>query len=138
MALDPLSQFRKVPAGGGAAPPTEPEEYVAFGTKDRVHRLRIRSASGPVNAPGYNILLNVIYDGEHGTNFILVYSVLIVLVRGRNLQKMVYAIENGMADFIAEFDPEKWQKPADANAAIIESIEVKVIEGGSSSTGTQH
>jgi hypothetical protein len=140
MANDPLSQFRKTPtaSNGGAVPPTEADEYAAFGTKDRVRRLRIRSAAAPVNAPGYNILLNVVSDGQDGSNFILVYSVLLVLVRGRNLQKMVFAIENEMADYIQEFDPEKWQKPTDATAPLIESIEIKVVESRASNTDTQH
>jgi hypothetical protein len=131
---DPLAQFRKTPPApkGGVVPPKAPDEYVAFGTKDKVSRLRIRSAMAPVNSPGYHILLNVVYDGEYGTNFVLLYTVLMVLVRGKNLQKVVFAIENAQADFIQEFDPDKWQKPADANAAIIESIEIKIIEGGSS------
>ena len=137
MAFDPLSQFRKVPAVGATAAPTAPEEYVAFATKDKVHRLRIRSHTAPVNAPGYNILLNVVYD-EHGTYFMLVYTVLMVLVRGRNLQKMVYAIENGMADVIQEFDADRWEKPKDANAAIIDSIEFKATENGSPARETQH
>jgi hypothetical protein len=140
MPNDPLSQFRKTPtaSNGGTVPPIEADEYAAFGTKDRVRRLRIRSAASPVNAPGYNILLNVVSDGQDGTNFILVYSVLLVLVRGRNLHKMVFAIENEMADYIQEFDPDKWQKPTDANAPLIESIEIKAIERGSSNTDTQH
>jgi len=133
---DPLAQFRKTaPApAGGTTPPKETGEYLAFGTKDKVNRLRIRSAMAPVNSPGYNILLNVVYDGEYGTNFVLLFTVMIVLVRGKNLQKVVFAIENGMADFIQEFDPDKWQKPADAGAAFIESIEIKIIEGGGSAT----
>lgn len=132
MAYDPLAEFRKVPgsASNMAASPAQPEGYIAFGTKDKVRRLRIRSATAPVNAPGYNILLNVVSDGKHGTHFLLVYSVLMVSVQGRNLEKLVYAIENEMADFIQEFDPEKWQKPADASAAIIESIEIKAVENG--------
>ena len=140
MAHDPLSQFRKTPtaSNGGAVPPIEADEYAAFGTKDRVRRLRIRSLMAPVNAPGYNILLNVVSDGQDGSNFILVYSVLLVLVRGKNLQKMVFAIENEMADYIQEFDPDKWQKPTDATAPLIESIEIKAIERGSSNTDTQH
>jgi hypothetical protein len=140
MAHDPLSQFRKTPtaSNGGMVPPTEADEYAAFGTKDRVRRLRIRSTTAPVNAPGYNILLNVVSDGQDGTNFILVYSVLLVLVRGKNLQKMVFAIENEMADYIQEFDPDKWQKPTDATAPLIESIEIKAVERGSSNTDTQH
>ena len=76
---------------------------MAFDTKDKVFRLRIRSLDDSIYAPGYNILLNLIYD-KQGTHFILIYTVLVVLVRGRNLQKVVFAIENGMADFIQEFD----------------------------------
>jgi hypothetical protein len=139
MRDDPLAQFRKTPVPpGGTLPPKEAEEYTAFGTKDKVFRLRIRSAAAPVNSPGYNILLNVIYDGDHWTHFMLVYTVLAVLVRGKNLKNAVFAIENGMADFIQEFDPERWEKPKDANAALIESIEIKVIESGSSANGTGH
>jgi len=139
MVNDPLSQFRKSSTGsnGEASPPAGGEEYAAFGTKDRVRRLRIRSTMAPVNAPGYNILLNVVSDGQHGTNFILVYSVLMVMVRGRNLQKLVFSIENEMCDFIQEFDPDKWQKPTDATAPVIESIEIKVVNG-STGNDTRH
>lgn len=133
MADDILAQFRRTPAAPsvGATPPKDTDDYVAFGTKDKVNRLRIRSAGELTNAPGYNVLLNVVYDGRQGTHFMLVYTVLMVLVRGKNLQKMVFAIENGMADYIQEFDAARWQKPADANAPFIESIEVKVVEKGS-------
>jgi hypothetical protein len=132
MADDILAQFRRTPAAPsvGATPPKDTDEYVAFGTKDKVNRLRIRNAGELTNAPGYNVLVNVVYDGRQGTHFMLVYTVLMVLVRGRNLQKMVFAIENGMADYIQEFDAGRWQKPADANAPFIESIEVKVMEKG--------
>jgi hypothetical protein len=132
MADDILAQFRKTPSAASvsATPPKDTDEYVAFGTKDKVQRLRIRSAGDLTNAPGYNVLLNVVYDGRQGTHFMLVYTVLMVLVRGRNLQKLVFAIENGMADYIQEFDAARWQKPADANAPFIESIEVKVVEKG--------
>ena len=141
MPDDPLAEFRKTPPAprAGVVRPKETDEYVAFGTKDKVNRLRIRSVMAPVNSPGYHILLNVVYDGEFGTNFVLLFTVLMVLVRGKNLQKVVFAIENGQADFIQEFDPDKWQKPTDANAAIIESIEIKIIEGGSSTPAeTKH
>jgi hypothetical protein len=142
MADDPLAQYRRTAAAPapakGAMQPAATDEYIAFGTKDKVFRLRIRSAMAPVHSPGYNILLNITYDGDYGTNFVLLYSVLMVLVRGKNLQKMVFAIENGMADFIQEFDPDRWQKPKDANAAFIESIEVRVIESGSATTETKH
>ena len=137
MSYDPLAAFRNTPLPPEKTP-KGPDEYIAFGTKDKVQRLRIRSAMAPVNSPGYNILLNVVYDGAHGTNFVLVYSVLLVMVRGKNLQKVVFAIENGQADYIQEYDPEKWPKPTDASAAIIESIEIKIVESGSSARDTQH
>ena len=140
MPDDPLAQFRRnSPARPvGPVPPKVADEYVAFGTKDKVFRLRIRSTAAPVNSPGYNILLNVVYDGDKGTHFMLVYTVLMVLVRGKNLQNAVFAIENGMADFIQEFDPDRWEKPKDANAAFIESIEIKAIESGSANAETAH
>jgi hypothetical protein len=38
----------------------------------------------------------------------LVYTVLMVLVQSRILVKLIFAIENEMADYIQQFDPEKW------------------------------
>jgi hypothetical protein len=140
MTDDPLAQFRKtkpVPPGDMMTPKDQ-NGYIAFGTKDRVVRLRVRPAMAPVQSPGYNILLNVSYDGDIGTNFVLMYTVMDVLVRGKNLQKMIYAIENGMADFIQEFDSDRWEMPSDPTAAIIDSIEVRFTGGGSSSRETQH
>jgi len=140
MTDDPLAQFRKTPTvpNGGAMPPTGADEYAAFGTKDKVHRLRIRSNTPLVHSPGYNLLLDVVSDGQHGTSFVLVYTVLLVMVKGANLQKMVFAIESGLADYIQEFDPERWQKPTDAAAPFIESIEIQVTEGGSRYGDTKH
>src|SRR5580693_3235172 len=131
MQNDILSQFRRTPTagGGGTVPPKEADEYTAFGTKDKVLRLRIRTASGLTHSPGYNLLTNIVYDGPEGTHFIMVFTTLTVLVQGRNLHKMVFAIENSMCDFIQEFNPGRWQKPAEASSAFIDSIEVKVREG---------
>ena len=80
---DPLANFRRrtadsspsstAPDGGG---------YVAFAAKDRVERLKIKRANKPTHAPGYGYLLDIIYDGNHGTNFVLVYTVLGVKVTG--------------------------------------------------------
>jgi hypothetical protein len=139
MADDPLAQYRKTPPvpKGAITPREDVEEYIAFGTKDKVHRLQIRSLNDTVNSPGYNILLNVTHDGKKGTFIILVYTVLMAFVRGRNLQKMIFAIENGMADFIQEFDPEHWDMPKDETKAFIASIEVKVTSG-SANPDTQH
>jgi len=142
---DPLAQFRKTPVapagavlgGAGTGKPTEPDAYTAFGTKDKVLRLRIRRAMAPTRSPGYAYLMDVVYDGSYGTNFVLVYTFLMVLVRGKNLQQLVFALEGGMADYIQEFDPDRWAKPTDETAAFIESIEVVVPQGASSIPGTE-
>ena len=124
---DPLSPFRKTaaaspgaPAGGGRAS----DEYAAFGAKDRVSRLRIRSVMAPTHSPGYLYLRDVAYNGEFGTNFALDFTFMMVLVRGRNLQPVVSALESGMADFIQEFDAKKWAKPTDPATPVIDSIEI--------------
>ena len=128
---DPLAQFRKKPiaSAGVASTTSDGEGYVAFGAKDKVDRLKIRRANDPTRAPGYAYLLDVVYDGPYGTNFVLVYTFLMVLVRGRNLQAVVTALETGAADFIQEFDAGRWKMPVDTAAPFIESIKVIVKEG---------
>jgi hypothetical protein len=133
---DPLAQYRKKPIGRTEAAPAEEGGYAAFGTKDKVERLRIRRASAPTRSPGYAYLLDVVYDGSYGTNFVLVYTFLMVMVRGKNLQPLIMALELGTADFLQEFDPEKWEKPA-SDVPFIESIEVVVQESGPSISNTE-
>lgn len=137
MQHDPLAQWRRNPRPPTDTPPSGPEQYAAFDTKDKVFRLRIRGADDSIYAPGYNILLNILYD-KQGTHFILTYTVMMVLVRGKNLQKVVFAIENGMADYIQEFDFKRWPEPTDATAPFIESIEVKVTENVSTAGEIKH
>ena len=109
-----------------------PHEYMAFDAKDRAARLKIRRASedDPTRSPGYHYLLDVVYSGHNVTHLVLLYTFLIVKVRGTNLQPIVTALELGTADFIQEFDAEKWPKPKDSKATLIESIEVVVKENG--------
>jgi FixJ family two-component response regulator len=67
------------------------------------------------------------FDGHYGLNFTLCYEHMIVMVRGKNLQGLVAALQTGTVDFIQEYHPELWDKPA-ADAPLIESIEV-VVQG---------
>ncbi len=127
---DPLAKYRHkaASAAGSFAAPAGPDEYSAFGAKDRVERLKIKCANQPTRAPGYDNLLEIVYDGRIGTNFVLSFSWLIVLVRGKNLQPVIMALLAGTADYIQEFDPDIWEKPSDAKKPFIESIEVVVHE----------
>lgn len=132
---DPLAQFRRKPIvpSGQTKPPIGTDEYVAFNAKDKVDRLKIRRANDPTRSPGYAYLLDIAYDGPFGTNFVLFYTFMIVLVEGRNLQGLTSALEMGTVEFIQEFDPDRWTKPKDELAPFIESIQVVVQEKGSNS-----
>ena len=140
MSDDLLAQFRRKPVNGvGVGPdPGEPEGYVAFATKDRVQRLRIRCATALTHAPSYPLLVDVVYDGNFGTHFILVFTTMAVLVRGRNLQRVVFSIETTACDWIQEFDPKIWKQPADLSLPFIESIEVKITPNNSGTTDSVH
>jgi hypothetical protein len=108
---------------------------MAFGAKDNVQRLKIRRVEPPMRAPGYNYLLDIAYDKE-GTSLVLVYTFLLVTVRGRNLLPVVMAVESGTCDFIQEFDPEEWKKPA-PDAPLIESIGVEMQESSASLSASE-
>ena len=134
---DPLAQFRrKPPAAAGMSgtgqtpPPKSPDGYVAFDTKDRVARLKIFKKNYPTHTPGYHYLLDVVYSGQNVTQIVLVFTFLMVFIKGKNLQPIVSALELGTADFIREFDPATWPKPDDAQATVIENIKVAVKENG--------
>jgi hypothetical protein len=103
---DPLAQYRKKLDGVAAQPPPPkgPDGYVAFDAKDRVSRLKIRRASedDPTRSPGYHYLLDVVYSGPNVTHLVLLYTFLIVKVRGTNLLPIVMAVELGTADYISD------------------------------------
>jgi hypothetical protein len=40
------------------------------------------------------------------------------------------ALQMGTADFIQEYDPDKWPKPKDEKAPFIESIQITMEQGG--------
>jgi hypothetical protein len=127
---DPLAAFRRKASDIESASlnrPKEPETYAAFGGKDRVERLEIRRAMAPFRAPRYLLLDDLSFDGFYGTNFVLVFSSMMVLVEGRNLQSLVAAIKTSTVEFIQEYHPDLWEKPAD-DAAFISSIQI-VMKG---------
>ena len=131
---DPLAQFRKKPPGAVEAGTAvrQQDEYVAFETKDKVDRLLIRQANAQARSPGYAFLLDIAYDGPYGTNFVLYYSfMMMVLVEGRNLQPVIMALQMGTAEFIQEYS-DRWPTPKDEKAPFIQSIKVVVEQGGPS------
>jgi len=138
---DPLEPYRKSPGLGRgvstaattpAAPAASgqpPEAYLAFATKDKVDRLKLRPALSPWRAPAYVHLLDVTSDGPFGKNFTLIFTFITVLVRGRNLQPVVAALEGGHAEFIQQYHPDLWPPPAD-DAPVIELLEIHASDPG--------
>jgi len=90
-----LAAFRRKPVEGANTLAKESETYVAFGGKDRVERLQIRRVLAPVRAPRYLHLYDLAFDGHFGTNFVLFYDFMVVMVRGKNLQGLVSALQLG-------------------------------------------
>ena len=78
---------------------------------------------GETHAPSYRYLMDVAFNGQYGTELVLVYSFLMVKIKGRNLQPVVAAILENRCDFIQDFDAREFLPP-DGAAPVIESIEI--------------
>jgi hypothetical protein len=128
---DPLAPYRRKNTSGPATSPPvmAASDYVAFAGKDRCERLEIRRKMAPARAPRYFNLDDIAFDPVYGTNVALIFTRMVVLVRGKNLQAIIVALKSDMAEFIQEFDPDRWEMPKDTTAPFIESIEVIIHDG---------
>lgn len=102
------------------------QNYQAFALYDKTEkttRLQIRRVGGLTHSSSYNCLLDVCYDGFHGTELILVFSFMQVKIKGKNLQSLITAIEKHECAYLQAYDKLLFNPPK-ANEAIIESIEV--------------
>jgi hypothetical protein len=110
---------------GYAEPPDR--SYVAFQLRNNAERLHIRRAKDPSRFPAYSYLLDISYDPFHQSAFTLIYSFMVVEVRGWNLEPVVHAISYGDCDRICEFDSRQYDKPAQGEP-LIEFIEITVAD----------
>jgi hypothetical protein len=129
MAESPLEKYRRQGAPGAPeviAKPVEPGElkpYRAFDPQDRNLSLDIHRVLGTSYSPSYGYLLNVAYDNEYFTNFVLYYTFMRVEVRGKNLREVIKGIKLRRVEFIQDFHPEEFAPPAEGEA-LIDSIEI--------------
>ena len=128
MSDNPLSRYRR--QGAPETPPVteKPAEpglkpYQAFDPQDRNLSLDIHRVLGPTYSPSYAYLLNVAYDNEYFTNFVLYYTFMRVEVRGKNLREVIKAIKIRKCEYIQDFHPEEYEPPREGEP-VIESIEV--------------
>ena len=134
---DPLARFQREQLAHAISDKEEKsikenlQYYQAFTfieKTDKSHRLQIRSAMGSTHAPAYNYLLDVCYDGFHGTEVVLIYSFMQVKIKGKNLQSLTAAIEKHECATIQDYDAHFFTAPK-ADEAVIELIEVLTREG---------
>lgn len=100
-------------------------DYLAFNVRDRTKYLEIKTTRGINRAPAYAYLLDVISDGERGTEISLLFSFMVVDIRGKNLQDVAHSLAMRGCAFIQDFDPKVFAQP-EPSAAIIEAIEIVV------------
>jgi hypothetical protein len=131
MTTDTFSNWRKPPIQP-RSPFTAGEDngpYLAFHAKDRVASLEIRR-SNIIDVAPYSSQALTRYDRK-GTNFAIAFSLIIVLVRGKNLYQVFAALKEGTAEFIEEFDSARWpDHQHDPKAPFIESINVTATLDG--------
>ncbi len=98
--------------------------YEAFDAKDKIKVVEIRTTQGINRAPSYAYLLDVISDGEKGEEITLLFSFMLVEIRGRNLQSLARALIKRDCAIIQEYDPAKFA-PHTPEQPLIESIAIK-------------
>ena len=124
---DPLEQFRRKEAPSPqAAPATGKPPYEAYKAQDRKpERLEIRRVLGESHAPSYRYLMDVAFNGSFGTEIVLIYSFMVVKIKGKNLQPVIYALLESRCDFIQDYDAREFAPPLDQKQPpVIEEIEI--------------
>jgi hypothetical protein len=75
----------------------------------------------PSQAPQSRFLMAVVFSADYDEAFSLIYSFMAVEVKGKNLNQVRRAIQNGKCEFIQEYHENEFDKPA-KNDPVIEAI----------------
>lgn len=66
-------------------------------------------------------------NGTFGTELTLIFTFMVVEIKGRNLTIVADAIDRQQCEEVREFDPDYWTRPAENDTApFIESIKIHV------------
>ena len=108
----------------------DPRAYEAFHPLDRQQlRVRFCPRDQPWEWLPYAGLQRIVTEADLGTRVALIWPFAVVIVYGRNLQALDYALANESLDFVRAFDPERYDPSTDPNAPFIEKIEILVHDG---------
>jgi len=111
-------------------PKTGREVYEAFRVSLRKRdRLELRFTMQAWLFPRYFDLRDMSANGYHGTEIVLIFPVYDILIAGRNLQSVLYALKESRAVFIQDYHPEAFAPIDDESVPFIESMTVRVKTG---------
>jgi hypothetical protein len=132
---DPLARFQKAQILAHEISDKKDKEglhdyhaFAVFEKGDKAYRLQIRRVKGATHSPAYSYLLDVCYDGFHGTGVMLIYSFMQVKIKGKNLQALITAIEKHECAYLQDYDEHVFIQPK-TDQPIIELIEIVHREG---------
>lgn len=99
------------------------EMYEAFRVRIRpCDRLEIRPMLGSWQYPRYFDLADMTVNGRAGTEIVLHFPLYNVFVKGRNLQRLVYALKESRCNFIQDYHPNEFAPVTDAQEPFIETL----------------
>lgn len=101
------------------------KQYEAFRKRSRPVRHMHICPNGPFWHSGpYRYFLHLAQDGSHGTMLMLVYSFMVVTIRGKRLHTIAASILQEHCHAIRAFNPQEDERPTDESAPFIESIKI--------------
>jgi hypothetical protein len=125
---NPLGQMQKLrdaaTVKGKPVTVVELGDYEAFKpVSSRQIRLQLRPRGHAWERATYSQLLRIVEDGISGDQIALVYTMMVVLITGKNLQPVTDAIDSEQCVVVWEFDSGRWNKPKDDSLPFVEKIE---------------
>ncbi|MCW5631888.1 MAG: hypothetical protein KIT17_00995 [Rubrivivax sp.] len=127
MPHDVLEQYRGKPAQNRILTGPMRVPYEAFRRNEaRQYRLKVRPRLRAWERVPYSYLLRIVEDGVYGTQVGLIYSFAVIILQGRNLQPIADAIDMERCELVQQFDADRWARPEDEKAPIIERIDFHV------------
>ena len=126
---DPLVQFRKEQTTRTAANDnkaskigTGKKPYEAFDSTGKPSLYtEIRCVLQPSQSPQSRFFMAAVFSADYDDAFTLLYSFMVVEVKGRNLKEVRRAIQTGRCEFIQKYNENEFLKPS-KDAPVIESV----------------
>lgn len=119
---DPLDKYRRQVGQPGNEEETElatpdGKTYQPYRPSNKARRLVLLPRKHSHCAPAYSYLIDMFWNPD-GLEISLMYTHARVVIKGKNLVDLARQLAAEKVAFIQEFDPGKWDKPADGETVI--------------------